>query len=81
MRTIKLTAAEQNELAAIYAELDAEWRNAGKTTTPERMPFEREDIFEHRKLTVDERIKGLRAYAWASDRIIAALTATRKRAA
>jgi len=81
MRTIKLTTDEQNELAAIYARLGAERRIAGKSRTPERMPFEPEDIIEHRKLTADERKKGLRAYAWASGRIIAALTAAQKRAA
>lgn len=71
---IKLTTDERNDLASSYAQLDAEWRAAGKPTLPERMPFEREDIVEWRrlKLTADERIKGLRAYAWASDRIAAA---------
>ena len=81
MRTIKLTTGERNELDAIYSQLEAEWRIAGKTTTPERMPFERDDIIEHRKLTADERIKGLRAYAWASDRITAKRTAAQERAA
>jgi len=81
MRTIKLTSDEQNELAAIYARLDAEWRIAGTPTTPERMPFDRDGIIEHRKLTADERKKGLRAYAWAPDRIIATLIAAQKRAA
>ena len=66
---IKLTTDERNELTAIYARLDAEWHAAGKTTIPERQPFDPDDIREHRKLTPDERIKGLRAYAWASDRI------------
>jgi hypothetical protein len=69
---IKLTTDERNDLTAIYAQLDAEWRTAGKPTSPKRMPFESEDIREWRKLTPDERIKGLRAYAWASDRITAA---------
>jgi hypothetical protein len=74
MKTIRLTADEQNELATSYAQLDAEWCAAGKAKSPERMPFEREDIIEWRKLklTADEPIKGLRAYAWASDRINAA---------
>lgn len=73
---IKLTTDEGNDLAAIYAQLDAEWLAAGKATPPERVRFEREDIIEWRslKLTTDERIKGLRAYAWASDRIAAANT-------
>lgn len=51
-----------------------------KPTLPERMPFEGEDIKEWRKLTTDKRIKGLRAYAWASDRV-AAHTLARQRAA
>ena len=71
MRIIRLNTDERNELDAIYAQLDADWHTAGKPTTPERMPFEREDIAEWRKLTSNERFIGLRAYAWASDRIAA----------
>lgn len=74
MKTVRRTTDEQNELAASYAQLDAELCAAGKATLPERMPFERGDIIEWRKLkrSPDELIKGLRAYAWASDRINAA---------
>lgn len=68
----KLTTTDRDEIAAIYAVLDAEWRAAGKKTPPERQPFATEDIIEWRKLTPIERIKGLRAYAWASDRVAAA---------
>jgi hypothetical protein len=72
MATPSLTTDESNEIAAIYTLLDAEWRAAGKATTPMRQPFDAEDICEWRKLTPDERVKGLRAYAWVSDRITAA---------
>jgi hypothetical protein len=44
----------RDELAAIYAQLSAEWRTAGIATRPERMWFKREDIIEHRKLTAHE---------------------------
>jgi hypothetical protein len=77
----KLTTDERNELDAIYAHLDAEWDAAGKTTAPERMPFDREDILEWRKLTAHERLLGLRAYAWASDRIASAGARALQRAA
>jgi len=70
--TPTLTMTERDEITAIYAVLDAEWRAAGKKTPPERQPFAAEDIIEWRKLTAIERIKGLRAYAWASDRVAAA---------
>jgi hypothetical protein len=81
MRTIRLTTDERNELDAIYTQLDTEWHTAGKATTPERMPFDREDILEWRKLTALERLLGLRAYAWASDRINAARARALQRAA
>jgi len=70
--TPKLTTTERDEITAIYAVLDVEWRAAGKKPPPERQPFAAEDIIEWRKLTPIERIKGLRAYAWASDRVAAA---------
>ena len=68
---VSLTQAERREIDRIYDRLDAEWLAAGKTARPERQPFAAEDIIEWRTLTPDERIKGLRAYAWASDRIAA----------
>ena len=70
--TPKLTTTERDEITTIYAVLDAEWFAAGKKTPPERQHFAAEDIIEWRKLTAIERIKGLRAYAWASDRVAAA---------
>jgi hypothetical protein len=66
--TPTLTTTERDEITAIYAVLDVEWRATGKKTPPERQPFAAEDIIEWGKLTPVERIKGLRAYAWASDR-------------
>jgi len=79
--TPKLTTTERDEITAIYAVLHAEWFAAGKKTLPERQPFAAEDIIEWRKLTPIERIKGLRAYAWASDRVAAAESAIRPLAA
>jgi hypothetical protein len=70
-RDVSLTPAERREIDCIYDRLDAEWLVAGKTTRPERQPFAAEDIIEWRMLTPDERIGGLRAYAWACDRIAA----------
>ena len=68
---VSLTHTERREIDRLYDRLDAEWLTAGRTTRPERQPFAAEDIAEWRTLTPDERIKGLRAYAWASDRIAA----------
>ena len=78
---ISLTHAERREIDRIYDRLDVEWLAAGKTTRPERQPFAAEDIIEWRTLTPDERIKGLRAYAWASDRIAASERTTQPLAA
>jgi hypothetical protein len=78
---VSLTHTEHREIDRIYDRLDAEWLAAGKTTRPERQPFAAEDIIEWRLLTPDERIKGLRAYAWASDRIAASERMTQSRAA
>ena len=79
--TYRSRSAELREIDRIYDRLDAEWLAAGKTTRPERQPFAAEDIIEWRMLTPDERIKGLRAYAWASDRIAASERTTQPLAA
>ncbi len=66
----RLKKSERNEIAALYARLDAERAIIGKGPA-ERAPWSPADILEWQDLTPAERYLDLKGYANASDRITA----------